>query len=70
MDGFALVSGRPGMCLAANGPGAMNLVMGVATAYKDSSPVVAITGQEISVETLAGRFSWQGLGEEDHSGMV
>jgi thiamine pyrophosphate-dependent acetolactate synthase large subunit-like protein len=48
----------------------MNLVMGVATAYKDSSPVVAITGQETSVETLAGRFSWQGLGEEDHSGMV
>src|SRR5574341_2157527 len=44
-DGYARATGRAGVCLATSGPGATNLVTGVATAYMDSSPVVAITGQ-------------------------
>lgn len=44
-DGFARVSRRPGVCLATSGPGATNLVTGIATAYMDSIPMVAITGQ-------------------------
>ena len=44
-DGFARASGKVGVCLATSGPGATNLVTGIATAYMDSSPIVAITGQ-------------------------
>ncbi len=44
-DGYARVSKRPGVCIATSGPGATNLVTGVATAFMDSSPIVAITGQ-------------------------
>ena len=44
-DGYARASGRPGVCLATSGPGATNLVTGLATAWADSVPVVAITGQ-------------------------
>jgi len=44
-DGFARVSRRPGVCMATSGPGATNLVTGIATAYMDSIPIVAITGQ-------------------------
>ncbi len=44
-DGFARASGRVGVCLATSGPGACNLVTGIATAYMDSIPIVAITGQ-------------------------
>lgn len=44
-DGYARASGRAGVCLATSGPGATNLLTGLATAYMDSSPVVAITGQ-------------------------
>ena len=42
-DGYARATGRTGVCLATSGPGATNLVTGIATAYMDSSPVVAIT---------------------------
>ncbi|MBI2381957.1 MAG: acetolactate synthase 2 catalytic subunit [Gammaproteobacteria bacterium] len=44
-DGYARASGRVGVCLATSGPGATNLVTGIANAYMDSVPVVAITGQ-------------------------
>lgn len=44
-DGFARVSGRSGVCLATSGPGATNLVTGLATAMMDSIPLVALTGQ-------------------------
>ena len=44
-DGYARASGKAGVCMATSGPGATNLVTGIATAYLDSSPVVALTGQ-------------------------
>jgi acetolactate synthase-1/2/3 large subunit len=44
-DGYARATGRVGVCIATSGPGATNLVTGLATAMMDSSPVVAITGQ-------------------------
>ncbi|RLD10889.1 acetolactate synthase large subunit, partial [candidate division KSB1 bacterium] len=44
-DGFARASGDVGVCIATSGPGATNLVTGLATAYMDSIPIVAITGQ-------------------------
>jgi len=44
-DGYARASGRVGVCLATSGPGACNLVTGIATAYMDSVPLVALTGQ-------------------------
>jgi len=43
-DGYARFSGHPGFCVATAGPGALNLVMGVGTAYKDSVPLLVITG--------------------------
>jgi len=44
-DGYARATGKVGVCLATSGPGATNLVTGIANAYLDSSPIVAITGQ-------------------------
>jgi len=44
-DGYARVSGKPGVCIATSGPGATNLVTGLTNANMDSSPVVALTGQ-------------------------
>ena len=44
-DGFARASGRVGVCIGTSGPGATNLITGIATAYMDSSPIVAIAGQ-------------------------
>jgi len=44
-DGYARASGKVGVCLATSGPGATNLLTGLATAYMDSSPIVAITAQ-------------------------
>ncbi|MBU1078795.1 MAG: biosynthetic-type acetolactate synthase large subunit [Spirochaetes bacterium] len=47
-DGYARSSGKTGVCIATSGPGATNLVTGLATAYMDSVPMVAITGQVAS----------------------
>lgn len=44
-DGYARATGKTGVCIATSGPGATNLVTGIATAYMDSIPMVAITGQ-------------------------
>ena len=44
-EGYALASGRVGVCIATSGPGATNLVTPIANAYMDSTPLVAITGQ-------------------------
>ena len=44
-DGYARATGRPGVCIATSGPGATNLVTGIASAQMDSIPIVAITGQ-------------------------
>jgi acetolactate synthase-1/2/3 large subunit len=44
-DGYARASGRVGVCIATSGPGACNLVTGIANAHMDSVPIVAITGQ-------------------------
>ncbi len=43
-DGYARATGRPGVCVATSGPGATNLVTGIATAHMDNTPLVAITG--------------------------
>ncbi len=44
-DGFARASGKTGVCLSTSGPGATNMVTGIATAYADSIPMLALTGQ-------------------------
>ncbi|MBQ2776439.1 MAG: acetolactate synthase large subunit, partial [Peptococcaceae bacterium] len=44
-SGYARATGKVGVCLATSGPGATNLVTGIATAYMDSVPLVAFTGQ-------------------------
>jgi len=44
-DGYARACGKPGICMATSGPGATNLVTGIANAYMDSSPIIALTGQ-------------------------
>jgi acetolactate synthase-1/2/3 large subunit len=56
-DGYARATGKVGVCLATSGPGATNLVTGIATAYMDSVPVVAITGN-VSTDLL-GKDSFQ-----------
>ena len=47
-DGYARATGKVGVCLATSGPGATNLVTGIATAHMDSVPIIAITGQVFS----------------------
>ena len=56
-DGYARSTGKVGVCLATSGPGATNLVTGIATAYMDSIPMVAITGNVGT--SLIGRDSFQ-----------
>ncbi|MCR5707124.1 MAG: biosynthetic-type acetolactate synthase large subunit [Ruminococcus sp.] len=56
-DGFARATGKVGACIATSGPGATNLVTGIATAYLDSVPLVAITGNVPC--SLIGRDSFQ-----------
>ena len=64
-DGYARATGKVGVCLATSGPGATNLVTGIATAYMDSVPVVAITANV--GKPLLGRDSFQ---EVDIAGIV
>ncbi len=64
-DGYARATGKIGVCFATSGPGATNLVTGLATAYMDSVPVLAVTGQ---VKTAAlGKDSFQ---EADTTGIT
>ena len=56
-DGYARATGKVGVCLATSGPGATNLVTGIATAYMDSVPMVAITANV--GRPLLGRDSFQ-----------
>lgn len=56
-EGYAGVTGRPGVCLVTSGPGATNLVTGIADAMMDSVPIVCITGQV--AETLLGSDAFQ-----------
>jgi acetolactate synthase-1/2/3 large subunit len=64
-DGYARATGKVGVCLATSGPGATNLVTGIATAYMDSVPMVAITGQVKSF--LIGNDAFQ---EADITGIT
>ena len=64
-DGYARASGRVGVCLATSGPGACNLVTGIATAYMDSVPIVALTGQVPT--TMLGNDAFQ---ESDIQGIT
>src|SRR5437588_297255 len=56
-DGYARASGRPGVLFATSGPGALNTITGLATAFMDSVPLVAITGQVNT--TVVGRDAFQ-----------
>ena len=64
-DGYARATGKVGVCPATIGPGATNLVTGIATAYLDSTPLVAITGQVRS--DLIGKDAFQ---EADITGIT
>ncbi|MFH1612887.1 MAG: biosynthetic-type acetolactate synthase large subunit, partial [bacterium] len=64
-DGYARATGKVGVCLATSGPGATNLVTGIATAYMDSIPMVAFTGQVNT--TLIGNDAFQ---EADITGIT
>ncbi len=64
-EGYARVSGKPGVCMATSGPGATNLVTGIADAFMDSIPLVAITGQV--PQEMIGRGAFQ---ETDVFGMT
>ena len=64
-SGYARISGKVGVCMVTSGPGATNLITGIATAYMDSIPMVAITGQVPS--NLLGRDIFQ---EVDITGTV
>jgi len=56
-DGYARATGQPGVCVATSGPGATNLVTGIATAHMDNTPLVAITGQV--PRAMIGRDAFQ-----------
>ncbi len=64
-DGYARATGKVGVCIATSGPGATNLVTGIATAYMDSVPIVAITGNVPT--SLLGKDSFQ---EADIAGIT
>ena len=53
-DGYARATGKTGVCMATSGPGSTNLITGIANAYMDSVPIVAITGQGPLLQTGEG----------------
>ncbi len=55
-DGYARAKNQPGVCMATSGPGATNLVTGIATAFADSSPMIALTGQVAAGSLGQGAF--------------
>ena len=55
-DGYARAKGQPGVCLATSGPGTTNMVTGIATAFADSSPMIALTGQVAAGSLGQGAF--------------
>ena len=55
-EGYAMATGRVGVCIATSGPGATNIVTGLADAYMDSVPIVAITGQVVSTSIGTDAF--------------
>ena len=55
-DGYARVTGKTGVCIATSGPGATNLVTGIANAHMDSIPIVAITGQSSTAQIGTDSF--------------
>ncbi len=55
-DGYARASGKPGVCLVTSGPGVTNAITGVATAYADSIPIMALTGQVAAPLLGTGAF--------------
>ena len=64
-EGYARATGRAGVCMATSGPGATNLISGIADAYMDSIPLVAITGQV--PQAMIGKGAFQ---ETDFFGMT
>jgi acetolactate synthase-1/2/3 large subunit len=62
-DGYARASGKAGVCMATSGPGATNLVTGIANAYMDSAPIIALTGQVptggVNSSYMIGRDAFQ-----------
>ena len=64
-DGYARTTGRVGVCMATSGPGSTNLVTGLANAYMDSIPIIAITGQVVT--RLIGKDAFQ---EADTTGIT
>ncbi len=62
-EGYARASGRVGVCMATSGPGATNLVTGIANAFLDSSPMIALTGQVpssgVNSSYMIGRDAFQ-----------
>lgn len=66
-DGYARSTGKVGVCIATSGPGATNLVTGIATAYMDSVPLVVITGNVATTGNRDGCLSGSGHHRDYHA---
>ena len=72
-EGYAMATGRVGVCMATSGPGATNLVTPIANAYMDSTPIVAITGQVPSAAIGTDAFQEadiRGITHADHQAQL
>ncbi len=67
-EGYARATGRAGVCMATSGPGATNLVTGIADAYMDSVPLIAITGQVPQAMIGKGAFQETDIYRHDAAG--